>query len=423
MMKFLFLGLIRDRQKSLFPIIIVALGVLLSTFLCSWMMGAFSDIVDGNARFETGHVKVTTIAYNKLASQLPNDLALFNADQLIDTLKHDFPNYDWVERIKFGGLLDIPDENGETKEQGLIIGFAIDMFGKNSTEVERMKIDKSIVKGRIPKNPGEILVGEEVADKLNIKLDEAVTLISSSANGSMAIQNFVVVGTVRFGMMALDRGAMIADLSDIQYALDMYNGAGEILGFANNGLYNSEDANKIRDQFNAKYSDPSDEYSPMMQTLEDQNDLGQYLAYAKSMGFIIVFIFVFAMAIVLWNAGLMSGIRRYGEVGVRIALGESKGHVYMSMIYESIYVGVIGSVIGTAIGLGVSYYFQEIGINISDTFKNSSLLVNDVIRAHITFTSYYIGFIPGLFATILGTAIAGIGILRRQTATLFKELE
>jgi putative ABC transport system permease protein len=161
----------------------------------------------------------------------------------------------------------------------------------------------------------------------------------------------------------------------------------------------------------------------MMLALEDQNELGPYLAFAKSMGFIVVFIFVFAMSIVLWNAGLMSGIRRYGEVGVRIALGESKGHVYRSMIYEAVYVGIIGSVIGTAIGLGVSYYFQEVGFNISEMFRNSSMMVNDVIRARINFTSYYIGFIPGLFATILGTAIAGIGILRRQTATLFKELE
>jgi putative ABC transport system permease protein len=129
------------------------------------------------------------------------------------------------------------------------------------------------------------------------------------------------------------------------------------------------------------------------------------------------------MSIVLWNAGLMSGIRRYGEVGVRIALGESKGHVYRSMIYEAVYVGIIGSVIGTAIGLGIAYYFQEVGFDLSEMFKNSSMMVNDVIRARINFTSYYIGFIPGLFATILGTAIAGIGILRRQTATLFKELE
>ncbi len=423
MMKFLFLGLIRDRQKSLFPIIIVTLGVLLSSLMYSWMMGALSEIIDGNARFETGHVKITTIAYNKLASQIPNDLGVYGLDELLENLKNDYPDYDWAPRIKFGGLLDIPDENGETEAQGMIFGFGIDLLGKNSKELERMKIKSSIVDGRIPEGPGEILIGQAVAEKLNIKIGDAVTLISSSANGSMAIQNFVAVGTVKFGIMAMDRGAIIADLGDMQYALDMFDGASEILGFARNGLYNGKEAFRIRDDFNSKYSDQQDEYSNMMLALEDQNELGPYLAFAKSMGFIVVFIFVFAMSIVLWNAGLMSGIRRYGEVGVRIALGESKGHVYRTMIYEAVYVGIIGSVIGTAIALGISYYFQEVGFDLSEMFKNSSMMVNDVIRARINFTSYYIGFIPGLFATILGTAIAGIGILRRQTATLFKELE
>ena len=35
----------------------------------------------------------------------------------------------------------------------------------------------------------------------------------------------------------------------------------------------------------------------------------------------------------------------------------------------------------------------------------------------------YVGFIPGLFSMLLGTALAGRGIFKRETARLFKELE
>jgi putative ABC transport system permease protein len=34
-----------------------------------------------------------------------------------------------------------------------------------------------------------------------------------------------------------------------------------------------------------------------------------------------------------------------------------------------------------------------------------------------------IGFVPGLLATGLGTAISGMGVYKRQTAALMKELE
>ncbi len=51
------------------------------------------------------------------------------------------------------------------------------------------------------------------------------------------------------------------------------------------------------------------------------------------------------------------------------------------------------------------------------------MMMSGVFKAKITPESYYIGFIPGFFATILGSALGGIGIYRRQTADLFKELQ
>ena len=51
------------------------------------------------------------------------------------------------------------------------------------------------------------------------------------------------------------------------------------------------------------------------------------------------------------------------------------------------------------------------------------MMYPSVIRAKITKETYYIGFFPGLFSTVFGTALSGIGIYKRQTAQLFKELE
>ncbi len=423
MIRFLFNGLMRDKNRSLFPVIIVSFGVILTTVLYSFMNGVFNDMIDGNARFDTGHVKIMTRAYHEISNQVPNDLCLADAGILTDKLNTEYPGYDWSSRIKYGGLIDIPDENGETRAQSPVMGFALDLLNPDSKEIKRMNIEDALVKGKVIEKQGEILITDELANKLNIKVGEAATLISSTSNGSMAIQNFIIVGTINFGMIAIDRGAMIADISDIQYTLDMMNCTGEILGFRKDMIYNSEEAVKISQEFNLNYSNTEDEFSPIMITLEQQNGLGEYLNYAKSFGFIIVFIFVFAMSIVLWNTGLMSGIRRYGEVGVRLALGESKGHIYKTLIYESVYVGLIGSVLGTLIGLCITYYFQEVGFDITENFKNSSVMVSNIITAQITATSYYIGFVPGLLATVLGAAFAGIAVFKRQTASLFKELE
>lgn len=423
MITFLFKGLLRDRHRSLFPVIIVALGTMLASLLYSWFMGVFNDMIDATARFDTGHVRIMTRAYQEIETQLPNDLGIFNLDELMSKLEADYPGYDWAPRIKYGGLLDIPDENGETRSQGTVVGFGIDLLGANSREMKRLKIAESIVRGRVPQKIGEIVISEQFANNIDVQIGDLATLISATSNGSMAIQNFTVVGTVHFGMGAMDRGAMIADIRDIQYALDMNNACSELLGFRKDMLFDMEDAERIKLDFNTAFSDKNNEFSPMMLSLPDQRGMGEYLNYIQSAGVIMVFIFVFAMSVVLWNTALMSGIRRYGEVGVRLAIGESKGHVYKTLLTESVMIGILGSVLGTAIGLAMAYYLQEVGLNITGMMSGSSMMLSDVMRARIKPASYYIGFFPGLLATTLGTAIAGIGIFKRQTASLFKELE
>jgi putative ABC transport system permease protein len=339
------------------------------------------------------------------------------------SLNNEYPEYDWTARIKFVGLLDVPDENGETKAQNPVFGLAVNLLNKRSNEVERLNLVKSLVRGRIPVKSGEILISEELAKKMNTNIGNPVTLLSTNSSGAMAVQNFIVCGTVRFGITAIDRGAMITDLLDMQYALEMPDGAAEILGFNKNNFYLPADAEKIKINFNTNFSSSDDQFSPLMLTLGNQNGLSEYLQYVNLVGFLIVGIFLIAMSLVLLNTGLMSGIRRYGEVGVRLAIGEAKNRIYKSLLYESVLIGIAGSVIGIALGLAITLYLQEIGIDISGTLRNSSIIMPNLLRAKISFTSFYIGFIPGLLATSIGTTFSGIQIFKRQTASLFKELE
>jgi putative ABC transport system permease protein len=93
------------------------------------------------------------------------------------------------------------------------------------------------------------------------------------------------------------------------------------------------------------------------------------------------------------------------------------------MIVEALLIGALGSIAGTVLGLAVSFYLQVHGIDISGMMKNVTFLMPTVLRARVTPASFVIGFVPGLLATFIGTAIAGRAIYRRETARLFKELE
>ncbi|MFC1534914.1 ABC transporter permease [Thermodesulfobacteriota bacterium] len=423
MIAFLLKGLLRDRSRSLFPVLMVSAGAFLTVLLFSIMKGVIGDMVDSSARFNTGHLKIMTRAYSEISDQIPNDLALLGVGDLMNRLKSEQPDMIWTARIRFGGLLDIPDKQMQTRAQGPVMGLGIDLRSSASSEIDILNLEKSIVRGTLPRRPNEILVSDAFAKTLDLAVGDTATLISSTMNGSMSVYNFKVAGTIRFGMVALDRSTMIADIQDIRNALDMIDGASEIVGFTRDMVYADKAMIKLAKVFNQGYSKSEDEFLPIMLSLGEQGGLKDIIEMADALGDIIVLIFVFAMSIVLWNAGLMNGIRRYGEIGVRLAMGEPKGRLYRSMIVESICVGIAGSILGTALGLAVSYYFQYVGWDFGSMMQKSTIMISSVMRGKVTVVSYYIGFLPGLFASVIGTMFAGIGIYRRQTSQLFKELE
>jgi len=319
----------------------------------------------------------------------------------------------------------VPDENGETKSQGPAMVIGLDLFSEKSKEADRLNLAKSLARGNLPEAAGEVLLSEDFSQKLKVNPGDEVTLIGSTMNGSMSISNFTVSGTIRFGNTGLDRGSVIADISDVQRAMDMEDTAGEILGFFGNGYYDDETAAPVLAEFDDKFVKEGDEFSPVMVRLRDQEGLELYVGLADSMGSIITLIFMIAMSLVLWNAGLLGGLRRYGEIGIRIAIGEEKGHIYRSMISESLMIGIAGTVIGTGVGLGLSWLMQTYGLDISEFTKNATtgIMMPNIVRARITPPDFYIGFIPGVISTAAGTMLSGIGIYKRKTAQLFKELE
>ena len=422
MIKFLFKGLLRDKTRSLLPVIVVSLGVMMTVFLQAYMSGIFADSIETTAKFSSGHVKVMTKAYKENQSQLPNDFAIVGINDVMKNLKKDYPDMTWIDRIQFGGLLDAPDSAGQTRSQGNVMGMGIHMLG-NQDEIDRMDLRSKLLSGHFPQKSGEVMITDELFKKMNLKLGDPVTLISSTMYGDMAMYNFTVSGTIHFGTSVLDRGLIVADIEDVRLALNMEDAAGEVLGFFTDSPYDDSNAVELSNDFNSKNSDSSDKFSLAMLPMSGISGIDFMIAYSENAQYIIIFIFVFAMSIVLWNAGLVGGLRRYGEFGLRMAIGENKHEIYRSLIGESLLVGLVGSVIGISIGLIFAWLMQHYGIDARNMMRNSNMMMPSIIRAQITITTYFIGFIPGVLSTVIGSMLAGIGVYKRQTANLFKELE
>ena len=425
MIKFLTKGLLRDRSRSLFPVLVITLTVTLVIFTIGFMKGIMNNLLLDSAVILTGHEKIITRAYNEESQLMPNDLALLDVDQLIHDLNQDYPDFFWSPRITFAGLLDVPDENGETKSQGPVIAFGIDFFSDKSRQVEIWELERSLVSGKLPENRNDALISSKLADQLNLSAGESVTFIGSTMDNAFTTYNFNVSGTFNLRKGQTDKQMMLVDLSGARLALDMDNAASAIFGFTHSLYYDDESAVTLRTDYNTK-SDSLDIFSPFMLALRDGSQMGTLVDMSEAMLAIMGGVFLVVVMVVLWNMGLMNGLRRYGEVGLRLAMGESKGQVYRSMISEAVIIGLTGTVIGTGTGLALTYYVQENGLDYTkgiEALSNSSMVMPNIFYAQVTPDLFYIGFVPGVLATVLGTMLAGLAIYKREMAQLFKELE
>ena len=426
MIKFLTKGLLRDRTRSFFPVLVITISVAIVVFASGFMAGTMNSLLLDTAVILSGHEKIVTRAYHEESMLMPNDLALLDADKLIDKLEKEHPEFFWTPRITFAGLLDVPDEKGETKSQGPVIGMGIDFFYEGCRKSENLEVGRKIVSGPRPVKKNDALISSKLADKLNILVGEKVTFVGSTMDNAFTTYNYNIVGTFNLRKGQTDRQMMLVDISGAREALDMDNAASAIFGFMHNLFYDDAAVVALRTNYNKIESDSLDIFSPFMLALRDGNQMGAVVDMSNAMLAIMGSVFLVIVMVVLWNMGLMNGLRRYGEVGLRLAIGEPKGHVYRSLIIEALIIGLFGTIIGTGLGLSITYYVQENGIDYTkgiEALSNSSMVMPNIFYAQVTPDLLYIGFFPGVLATVFGTMLAGLAIYKREMSQLFKELE
>ena len=426
MIHFLFKGLIRDRSRSFFPLLIITVIVAIIIFFSGFLNGIYNSLFFNTAMVNSGHVKVVTHAYHLEHQLLPNDLALLESKNIIDDLEKNYDDYIWTPRITFAGLLDVPDENGETLNQSPVFALGIDFLSENSSQIDVWGINKKIVQGKLFSNKNQALLSSKLAERLNVTTNDIITFIGSTMDGAFSTYNFIVSGIFDLNIGPIDKDMMIVDIKGAEFALDMDNAASEILGYKQDLYFNDKQTVLLRDQYNMRFSNTDDIYRPFMLALRDSNQMSTIVDFSNVIMFIIMGLFLVVVTLVLWNMGIMNGLRRYGEIGMRLTIGETKGHVYKSMVLESLMIGFLGSSFGTMIGLAITSYLENVGLDYSkaiDSLNSANFAMPNVFYPQVTSELFYIGFFPGILATVFGTMLAGRAIYKREMAQLFKELE
>jgi putative ABC transport system permease protein len=291
-------------------------------------------------------------------------------------------------------------------------------------------LKSSLVEGTLPKGFNEILMGIQLAEVLGVSVEQTVTLIGQSFDGGLVTDNYQIAGLVQFGIAAMDKKMVLVDLADAQNTFYMEDMVTDWLGYfppsADFDRYEEvkQDMNeRLVDWMRSPPKDWAKDDFPIVLSIGDQQNIGAIMDKFWVIKGFVVGIFIFLMILVLWNAGILSGIHRYGEMGLRLAFGESHWKLIFNLGVEGLLIGVLGAITGSIFGAGFTWYLQEVGINMGDNFAQTGMMINDVVRARLTAGAVIQGIVPGIFASVAGTLVASMAIFNRSEANLFRELE
>ncbi len=431
MIRWILTGILRDKTRSVFPFSVVTVGVTLVVFFLGFIDGNFADMLDMTANLDTGHLRFVNKPFYEEEFLNPMDRALAGQKQTGAWLKENSdPRIQWSPRIRWGAIMDIPDEKGETRSQTPVTGMALDLLSPESPEKERLDLQNVLLEGRLPKNPREMLVGYELARDLEVRPGDQATLLGQSFDGGLAADNYTVVGTIKFGVFAMDKKMALIDLADAQESFYMEDMVTDWLGYLP-GSVRYKDYARLKQDIEARMppllADPPKDWAnddePIVLSVLDQRNLQSLANVFEVIKKILVGIFILLMALVLWNAGVLNVIHRYGELGLWLAMGQTHWKLVAMLGLEALMIGILGSIAGCILGGGIVYYLQEVGIDMGDAFAQTGLMLSDVARGRMSVEAFVLGVIPGLSASVLGSFFATIGLFKRSEAGLFRELE
>ncbi len=431
MIRWILKGLLRDKTRSLFPFLVVMVGVTLMIYLIGFMEGVFMGLINTTANLDTGHLRLVNKPFYDEEHLNPMDRALGAQNATRDWLiKASDPRVDWTPRIRWAAILDVPDSEGNTLYQTPITGMALNLLDENSIEIERLDLKSSITEGSIPSQAHQMLVGYKLAKSLKLKLGDTLTILGQTFDGGLATDNYIVSGFIRFGVAAMDKKMVIIDIKDAQQSFYMEGLVTDWLGFLPSEVSYKEYISlkvQIDTKLKSFIKNPpwgwAKDDVPIILSILDQRNLSELARKFELIKNIVVGIFSLLMIIVLWNAGLLNAIHRYGEVGLFLALGETHKRLVGFMASEALLIGISGTMAGCLLGGGIVYYLQEVGLSMGTLFEKSGMMLNDVVRARLSWNAFLFGIIPGITCSVLGNLIANLAIFKRSEANLFREME
>lgn len=346
MFKLALRNILRQKIHTLMTLAAVITGVAGIILAGGWVQDIYVQLGEALIHSQSGHLQVYHQGYFAAGSRSPEKFLMNEPDTIRQRIASEAGVEQVMARLNFSGLLN----NG--KSDLPIIGEGVEpqleaSLGSSVRITAGRQLNDSDTFG--------ILLGKGVAQALQLKPGDPVTLLVNTLDGALNSLDFQVTGIFQSFSNDFDARAVRIPLAAAQ----------ELLGTRGvNALVISLKHTEETDSVAARLKQSLTPSGLEVKTWVELNDFYEKTVemYKGQFGVLQIIILIMVLLSVA-NSVNMSIFERTGEFGTMMALGNRSGQIFRLILSENLLLGLIGGSLGVIAGVLLAMAISATGIS------------------------------------------------------------
>ena len=336
----------RHKRRTWLTASAIAFVTVLMVFLITLQLGSYDLMVDSSLRIFTGQMQVQREGYldkPQIRTIIPDALTL--AQRL-------------RQNPSLGGVGIVVRAQSFALAASGTRSFGVQVVGTEPEFEARVSTIPGLIKtGRYLSGATaqEAVLGAALANNLQLKVGDELTLLGSALDGSVAATIVPVVGIFESGMRDLDRVLVEMPLRSFQDVFGMGQGAHAIVLLAPDIKQLPLLQREVDRQLPAAPRLVALDWERLIPGLKQLIQADWTTAWFTYIALIVVVTFS------ILNTFIMSVLERTREFGIMLALGATPLRIGTLVFIETALLALIGLLIGLAIGIVIAATLSKVG--------------------------------------------------------------
>ncbi|MEM5947184.1 FtsX-like permease family protein [Spirochaetia bacterium 38H-sp] len=392
-LKMAILSLSRHKKRT----VLIILAIAISVFALE-IMGAMFDGMRVNffksLTKNTGHIVVYAKGYKEQINPLGLEKRIDNWKEIAEELKENSFVVSAEGFLKLGALAVSVPIDWEKESRDL----AVEVVGTDRNTSFYSQVREGLIGGAFLPYKKSILISQRLAELLDVKLGDILSLIVEGAIGEAYYLDFSVDGIFKTSSDTFDEGTVFIQLSTAQELAGTGDSVTEIRLLCQDKSY----ADMVKTSFFKTHPDIQLD----MQTWKEIN--GGFAVIMDMVDVVLIFMNLVVLIVggsLIANAILMNVFDRIREYGTLRAIGLTRKKLLGLIVMEGSVEGVIGTALGLFISLPLIWFFS---VNpISGIEELSDYLMSSSFTFVITAQNLILNIASGILLAIFASLYAG----------------